>query len=192
MIIAGFAGIGKSTFCEKYKKNAIDFVVMPFKYINFYEISEKYQGDGEKIKADLDLELNPNWREVYYKALVETYKKYNDEIIVIPTDKVIMQRLETDNIPFIVVYPCYDAKNEYERRFIERGNSNDFLDIFIGEWDYWNNMIRSQNADSKIELTSEQYLTDVIEVPKADNVIINTENYIKKIIDEITGRKEIV
>ena len=36
-IIAEFAGIGKTTFCER-NKNVIDFISIPFKYKNFMEI----------------------------------------------------------------------------------------------------------------------------------------------------------
>ena len=39
MIIAGYAGIGKTTFCEKHPGETLDLICMPFKYSNFYEVS---------------------------------------------------------------------------------------------------------------------------------------------------------
>ena len=37
--------------------------------------------------------------------------------------------------PYILCYPERNAKDEYERRYKERGNTTDFLNVFIGYWD---------------------------------------------------------
>ena len=37
MIVAAYAGTGKSEFCKRYPSEAIDLICMPYKYINFYE-----------------------------------------------------------------------------------------------------------------------------------------------------------
>ncbi len=63
MIIAGFAGIGKTTFAKTHK-NAIDLHIMPYKYSNLNEINKKYSDEG--IKAAPELVLNADWRYEYY------------------------------------------------------------------------------------------------------------------------------
>ena len=158
MIIAGYAGIGKTTFARK-NKNALDLSIMPYKYSNLDEISSKY--NGEKIKASPELKLNPNWRYEYYDKLISLFKSEFEKIIVIPTDIRIMEWLEEDGIPFTVVYPAIDLKEEYRNRYISRGNNEDFINVFIGDWDWWISMLKSQQGCDKIELKANEYLSDV-------------------------------
>lgn len=184
MIIAGFAGVGKTTFCNA-NKNAIDFAVMPFKYENLEEISKEHQ--GENIKAHPDLRLKTDWRYDYYDALIKTQERYPDEIIVIPTDLEIIDWLDSDDIPYTLVYPSWAAENEYKRRYIERGNSQDFVDLFIGNWDYWMDELTSRADVHSIRLKSEQFLSDVIHVSDGNRIIADKENYINKIRSEINN-----
>ncbi|WKB70984.1 hypothetical protein [Ligilactobacillus ruminis] len=51
MIVAAYAGTGKSEFCRKYSNDAVDMICMPFKYSNFYEVSEGIS-EGKDIKAN--------------------------------------------------------------------------------------------------------------------------------------------
>lgn len=184
MIIAGFAGVGKTTFCNTHK-NAIDFVAMPFKYENYDKISKEHS--GESIKGHPDLTLKTDWRYDYYDALIKTQEKYPDEIIVIPTDLQIMDWLERDNIAYTLVYPCYWAQEEYRKRFIERGNIEEFIDAFIYDWDYWMEELTSRADAHSIRLKSEQYFSDVIDVSDGNRIIADKENYINKVRREISN-----
>lgn len=67
MIVAGFSGVGKTTFAKTYS-NVIDLHVMSYKYSNLDKISNSYS--DESIKAAPELILNPNWRYEYYDKLV--------------------------------------------------------------------------------------------------------------------------
>lgn len=91
MIIAAFAGTGK-TYFGKHVPQAIDFVCMPWKYTNFYEVAASME-EGEQIKANKELELRFGWREEYYKAIVDTVTKYPDQIVVIPTISAILMKI---------------------------------------------------------------------------------------------------
>ena len=178
MIIAGFAGVGKTYFCEK-TRNAMDFVVMPFKYSNFYEVS-KNLSEEEDIKAHEDLELALFWEGYYYYALLDTYKQYPDEILVIPTVNSILKRLKQEGIPFTVVCPDATDKEEYERRYKARGNSDTFMEIFIGQWDMWMESLQQVAPENTIILSVDKYLSDVIEqMPyEGSKIILDKENYI--------------
>ena len=184
MIIAGFAGVGKTTFCNNHK-NAIDFVIMPFKYENLEEISNEHQ--GESIKAHPNLKLKTDWRYDYYDALIKTQERYPDEIIVIPTDSEILDWLDSDDIPYRLVYPNWMAEDEYKQRYIERGNSQDFIDLFIGNWAYWMEELTSRADADSIILKSEQFLSDVIDVSDGNRIIPDKENYINKIRSETSN-----
>lgn len=179
MIIAGFSGVGKTYFCEN-TKNAIDFIIMPFKYSNFYEVSRNYLSEGEDIKANPDLEFVVGWEEYYYHALVDTYRRFPEQIIVIPTVVSILEKLKQDHIPVTVVYLNAADKKEYAKRYKNRGNSEDFMEIFLERWDEWIKAVQNHVSDNAIELSAEQYLSDLIEtVPYDENTIIkNKESYI--------------
>lgn len=180
MIIAAYAGTGKTTFCNKYK-HALDFYVMPFKYENYYEIQKEHS--GESIKAADDLQLRFGWQYIYYDALLKTIREYPDEIIVIPTEMNIMNWLKNDGIPFTIVYPDYSLKDEYERRFIKRGNSESFINVFIGMWKEFIERFEKADFNNKVILKSDnQYLSDVIKVTEARSSYIEDKS---KYIDDL-------
>lgn len=159
MIIAGFSGIGKTTFANTHK-NVVDLHVMPYKYSNFNEIINKY--NGESIKAAPELVLNINWRYEYYDKLILLCRSEPDKIILVPSDVQIMNWLQNDDIPFTLVFPAYELKEEYQSRFLERGNTKDFLDIFIANWDNWLGRLKLQKGCTKIELKANEFLSDVM------------------------------
>ena len=70
MIISGFAGIGKTTFCKKFK-NSIDLESSDFHWI--YE-EDALNMDKEKRKGTTKKMLNPEWPENYVKAIQEKTK----------------------------------------------------------------------------------------------------------------------
>lgn len=182
-IVAAFAGVGKTYFCGLYPQ-ALDFVVMPFKYENYSQIANCC-AEGESIKAHESLELRYDWRDFYYQALMDTYHRYPGEILVIPTDRSILRRLEQDTLPYTVVYPSRSLKEEYCQRYLARGNTDSFLDVFIGGWDMWMESIRDNNG-SHIELQSGEFLSDVIQLPNSSSGIIeDKDNYIACIVREL-------
>lgn len=90
---------------------------------------------------------------------------------MIPTEREILYRLEKDNIPFTVIYPDRSLKEEYRARYIARGNGASFLKVFVDGWDAWMYSVRL-NGGTHIELQSGEFLSDVIQLPKeADDVI---------------------
>ena len=184
MIIAAYAGVGKTTFCNKYK-HAIDFWVMPFKYENYNEIQKEHS--DESIKAADDLQLRFGWRYIYYDALMKTAKEYPGEIIVIPTDIDIMEWLNDDNIPFTMVYPDIHLKQEYERRFIERGNNENFLTVFVDGLEDWVDNFDKLECSNKIKLElPEQYLSRVIKVTEPQGSYIEDKSkYIYDLLESI-------
>ena len=51
----------------------------------------------------------------------------------------------------------------YRQRFIDRGNTEDFLEVFINGWDYYIDKLETDKAEKRIVLEPYQYLGDVIE-----------------------------
>ena len=163
MVIAAYAGTGKTTFCYE-NPAAIDLIAMPFKYINLSDISEKEEADGEKIKANWALILRRDWCLYYYWAVKYLLQYCPDRHIVIPTIGGILDFLDADKIPYTIVYPDKSLKAEYEQRYTDRGNTEEFTDVFIGQWDAWISGLEQRKSPyaKHIVLQQGQYLSDVL------------------------------
>lgn len=172
-LIAGFIGVGKTSYCNIHSERAIDFGVLPFKYpAHISEIRKTVSGGDrqcgrnvEALKGNLDWEMGLAWHETYYDALLQTYREYPGETIVIPTDGAILRWLDRDGIPFTLVYPCVEARLEYRKRLQKRGNSTFLLEVFTDEdsWADWMEQLRRPYTHAeRIELKEGQYLSDGI------------------------------
>ena len=102
---------------------------------------------------------------LYYYWAIKYLLYYCPEIpIVIPTIDLILNFLEEDQIPYTLIYPEKNLKDEYEKRYRNRGNTEGFLDIFIGQWEFRIEELEQRNSSfaKHIVLQEEQYLSDVI------------------------------
>lgn len=158
MIIACYAGVGKSTFASMYPKDALDLYSMPYKWI----LSEKdgKKGEFENVKAAPYLLLNPAFPESYMEAVLEKESQYR--YVLIPTIPSVLRMLREDcGIPYILCYPQISLMAEYEERYRKRGNNEDFMDIFIGQWDSRISALMEDDYGWHIRLGKGQFLSDV-------------------------------
>jgi hypothetical protein len=158
MIIAAFDGVGKTYFCN-HVEDAKDFDCMPYKYLLPETDSDSLE--GEKAKANFDLEMNPKYPENYIHAILEN--KDSCEYLVIPSDYRVLAGLAFQNVPYILCFPTNSAKEEYLKRFRQRGNTEDFIDIFIGGWDDFMVALRKDRYGVKVILDKNEYLLDAKE-----------------------------
>lgn len=156
MIIAAYAGTGKSFFARKYPNEAIDLCSMPYTWL----LADSSGGEYEGGKGAKYLLSNPAYPDNYIAAILDAQKKY--KYVLIPSNIWLLMTLELEyDLPIILCYPAIDLKDEYVKRYIQRGNSSEFIGIFAGDWE---NRIHNLtvNADcSRIVLNSGMFLTDV-------------------------------
>jgi len=162
MIVAAFSGVGKTYFASKHPEIAVDFVSMPYKYF----LDPEKPPPGESGKADLNLEMRPEWPYNYVKAILEQPK---DKIILIPSDANVLHLLANEKVPYYLCYPEKKAKRIYKKRFVNRGNSRVFLEIFVGHWDYFMNILNNDTYGKRIVLKPRQFLSDVLDI----NAVLN-------------------
>jgi hypothetical protein len=165
VIIAAFAGAGKTYFCKRVD-SAKDFVCMPYKY--FLPKTDPGSTENEKLKGNFDLEMNPEYPRNYINAILENKDRY--KYLVIPSDYRVLAGLEAGNVPYILCFPEKSAKDEYRKRFLERGNTEEFIDIFIGGWDSFIDALQKDCYGARVVLTEDEYLLDVKE--QIDEIII--------------------
>lgn len=150
-IICAFAGLGKTYLSQKYS-NVIDFDLQKFKYICNENITnfEKYKGLNNKI-------INKEWPQNYMKKLKEIMSK--DKIILVPADEEVRQLLVLENISFVFVLPSLDSKDNLVERYIERGNSEDFIQRAILNLIDWHHLKYKYKT---IILKKNEYLEDYL------------------------------
>jgi len=155
MIIAAFAGTGKTTLANTRPNEFWDFICMPYKYILPEDSAETEAG-----KANPDNVMHEDWPYNYVAAIIEN--KGAGKHLLIPPDLFVLMMLQAKNIPYTLCYPQKNAKEAYRRRFLARGNTQDFIDIFIGGWDNFISACEQDTFGRHVVLVSDAYLDDVI------------------------------
>ena len=156
VIISAYAGTGKTTLANMYPDKYVDFVLMPYKY----ELEEDGNND-ESGKANPDNILRPDWPYNYLAAIREAMRE--GKHLFIPTDHLVLIHLHAKNIPYVLCYPERDAKEVYRQRYINRGNSENFIDIFADHWDNWMDFFAEDTYGCHIVLRPDEFLSDAID-----------------------------
>jgi len=156
MIIAAYAGTGKTTLATMYPDKVTDFVCMPYKYYLASEIDSSEAGKGNP-----DNVMREDWPYNYVEAIKTTLTE--SKTLLIPSDSRVLAILRHEGIPYTLCYPRRDSKDFYRQRLINRGNTEDFLSIFIDGWEWFLNSLETVEADRRIVLETYQFLSDIID-----------------------------
>ena len=155
MIIAAYSGAGKTTFAARFE-NAADAVNMPWHRI----LPPKESEDGEREKGRADVLTDPLYPENYIVNILRSEREY--DYVLIPTDMEVVRRLREEyGRKVVLCYPADELKEEYRERFVSRGNSEEFLDLFIGDWDVFLGPVREYKDAVHIVMGAGEYLTDL-------------------------------
>lgn len=166
MIIAAYAGTGKTTLARLYPQVAVDFVCMPYKYQ-----LEQDGVSGEACKANPDNVMQDDWPYNYVAAIKLAFTC--DKLLLVPTDLNVLALLRQEKLPYLLCYPQKHAKEVYRQHFLDRGNTAKFIEIFIGRWDWYLEAFEQDLYGKHIVLQPHQFLSDVIECQPRDKVFHN-------------------
>ena len=158
MIIAAYAGTGKTTAAKLYPEKVVDFVCMPYKYI-LEPLPE--DAGSESCKANPDHVMQEDWPWNYVAAIKGAMS--GGKILLIPTDLNVLLLLRHDKMQYTLCYPERGAKEIYRQRFIARGNTDEFIEIFIGGWEERIAALEQDTYREHIVLWDSEFLSDVIE-----------------------------
>lgn len=152
-IIAGFAGVGKTTLAQKYK-NVFDIESSLYKWDN-----TEYENISIEQRKGLIRKQNSLWPQNYINEIKSKMLKYNVLLVWVHPD--VLEIYDNENIPYIICYPCKEALEEYKQRFIKRGNNEDYINKVINTYDLrvqqWN-----EKSNKKIILGCNETLEDYL------------------------------
>ena len=130
VIIAGTAGVGKTELGLRYR-NVIDLE------------SSIYSWDYSAIGANVSIEslkgaanrpLNKHWPMNYINAISDALTKYDFVLVGGNLEKNFQNYIDA-GFDFEIFIPTKDAIEEYEKRFIVRGNSKEWAEKVYSRYD---------------------------------------------------------
>lgn len=131
ILIAAFAGTGK-TYCGEKYKNVLDFDHLHYKFVYSEEMLKNKT--FEELKGQKEgRSLNPLWPENYFLELLENMKKF--DMVLIPAGREIMSYLDERKVEYILCYPTLNSKSIYMKRYHERGTNPDWIAKMEREFD---------------------------------------------------------
>ena len=144
-IVAGFAGIGKSTAGKKYPNLFIDMESSDYHWITD-EGGNKY--------------LNPEWPINYVNAILkatETIKIGEPFYVLTSTHSEVLEEFKKRQIYYMVVIP--KTKSVALKRYKERGSSPKFIKSMENNFDKYIQDVK--NSSAFLIYTTDMYLEDI-------------------------------
>lgn len=135
MLIAAYAGCGKSTAAQTLGPNVVDLPSMPYRWLLPPVDPNRLTGpEMEREKGALHHIADPRFPHNYVLDILREERAGKTVLFptIVPAIDMLVESYGRD---VLVVCPEDDLKEEYRQRFVNRGNSADFLDLFIGEWE---------------------------------------------------------
>lgn len=148
-IISGFPGVGKSEFFknqESHGKVCLDSDSSEFSWV------KDENGNNTKVR-------NPNFPSNYIDHIKANIGEV--DIILVSSHDVVRQALKEADIKYVLVYPKIDAKEEYIRRYKQRGNNDAFIKFISDNWDEFITNMQNETFPYKKELEKWQYLSSL-------------------------------
>lgn len=106
-----------------------------------------YDKNGNKTT-----ERNPNFPNNYIQHIKDHLD--TEDVIFVSSHKVVRDALEKNDIPYYLVYPNKDMKDEWMRRFKDRCNDDAFITFQSEHWDEFIEDMENELYPTLIELES--------------------------------------
>lgn len=153
LIIAGFAGIGKTTLAKKYK-NVIDLESSIYKWDN-----TGFEDVPVEQRKGIIRKENPNWPNNYIEEIKKQSLNYDIVLVWIHPD--VLEIYDKNDIDYVLCYPNKSAMKIYEERYKLRGNNKEYIDRVVNTYDYRLKQFEEKTAP-KIILQGNETLEDYL------------------------------
>ena len=148
-VVSAFPACGKSYCYNNYqdKFSMLDSDSSEFSWVK--------DSEGNNTK-----ERNPSFPDNYIKHIKDNIG--NVDVIFVSSHENVRKALKGNNIKTIIVYPSKDLKEEWIRRFKERGNNGGFINFISNNWDNFIDDIETEdNGFLKERLNSKDSYIDL-------------------------------
>lgn len=161
MIIAAYAGCGKTTLAQRHSDVCVEVASMPYARI-LPIVKEETTGGFELEKAAEFHVDNPIYPYNMIEEILELEKQY--KYVIIPTVQSAIDILQKEygrNI--ILCYPEDDLEEEYRERYLKRGNTEAFCQIFADGMKDFLKGLKTNKEAYHLQLRSGEYLADKLD-----------------------------
>lgn len=148
-VISAFPACGKSYYYEKY--NSKEFTVLDSDSSHFSWVKDD-NGDNTDVR-------NPLFPANYINHIKSNLG--SADIIFVSSHDVVLDALEGNNIDYSIVTPTTDLKEEWLKRFVERGNNEGFISFLSENFENFVKSLQERNAKI-VTLKSGQFIEDVL------------------------------
>jgi len=104
-----------------------------------------YDGDGNKTD-----QRNKDFPANYIQHIKDHLD--TEDVIFVSSHKSVREALEKAGIPYILIYPDKSLKEEWMRRFKERGNDESFIKFQDEHWDEFIDDMDAETYPEKVKL----------------------------------------
>lgn len=112
----------------------------------------------------LDSDSSKFSKEDFPANYIENIKgnMYMTSIILISSHKEVRDALVNEGLYFTLVYPDISLKEEYIKRYEDRGSDPMFIKLLDKNWNTWITELMSQEGCEHVVLQSGKYINDII------------------------------
>lgn len=149
-VIAGFPGVGKSSFISSLESNT--------RVIDLDSSNYRDNDINEKL--------------VNYTNTIKSLLTNSNHLLLISTHKEVLSWLEENTIDYILVQPDSEkvgADTYAEERFNRKVDDNVFKQRMVGNWDSYHADLDKASPKYRIKLDAEEYLKDYIGLDAKSN-----------------------
>lgn len=144
IVVSGFPGVGKTTFFERFRD------------------IKSADSDSSRFSWSEPGVRNPDFPQNYIDYIKASIGRF--DFIFVSSHDLVREALKEEGIPYSIVYPSKALKDEYIRRYVERGNQESFVQLLETNFDQFIESIEQDDYPTRIPLQSGEYLSDVIYV----------------------------
>lgn len=144
LVISAFPGAGKSWVAD----NPGNLTVADSDSSDF-----SWENQAERIR-------HPEWPQNYMRHILE--QQANSDIVFVSTHKEVRDAMIGAMIPFILVYPGLDMKQEYIQRYIDRGNAPAFVALLEQNYEAWIAELEAQQCYMRVVLKPGEHIADIL------------------------------
>lgn len=140
MLVVAFPGTGKSHYCN------VNIDYMP---LGFATDSDSSMFDKKAFPENYIEHIKLKISEGFGRVFISSHKNVRDALL-------------KNNLPFVLIYPAKDLKDEYLKRYKQRGSNKKFIKLIFDNWEKWIDECRLQTGCFHIELKSNQFISNVV------------------------------